>query len=1490
MDGTLTTPNDSVVVKVVYDTTGFPAIKEADDPTFPGYKTYIGYIFVNARNALGVDAANTSFTYTDPTTPTIKPDPLLDGNYIKVNMTMVQPHISVDKATFSRKVSQGDTNVTADTLQIWNRWDNSILKYSLAVNYLTSQVDWITVSDSDPSHDSNGATDKNTLTIKYDISQLTAGTHQAEVVVNSDNASNSPLKIQINLSVEGTFINVVSPNGGEILEAGSTNQVTWNSNVGGVVNIDLWKSDALNSRIASNVSNANSTNSYNWTIPTTLSGSTFKIRITSINITGIESSSYKPFTITSMSSKLALSYPYGGEYILAGSSTVTWNTTAASTDTVKIELYQSDVLNSTIAPAAPNSGSFTWTVPAAANLKGNTFKVRLTLNSDGVSTSQSASTFTINELYLMLTVPDGGESWAQGETKQILWKTNIPSTEKLNLTLLDSGATVATIGDSISNTGYYNWTIPTTYSGSNYKVKIIRVSDNSFNDTSSAVFSIYAPAVTVVAPNGGESWSAGLTKRIKWTSNSVAKIRLELLKNDLSQFIIVDDLENVGYYDWLVPPTQTVGTDYKIKVTLKSATYVTDVSDANFTIPESIVVTSPAGGEIWAVSTSRALAWTTNAKKGTVRIDLLKGGVWLSTIVSDAANEGSYAWEIPTTLVEGADYQIRATDNVDGTLTNTGAAFTIQTTPSISVQSPKGGEIYTYGSRQTIAWTSNAGGTVSLELYSDGTLVDSIATGVDNTAYNSSYTWTIDPVAAMVGTKMRIKITATSCSAQSAADFTIQPGNYILLSSPVGGELWKPNTTNQIIWQSNIAGKVRIEYSADSGATFTTIIDDADNSGTYTYNWATAVATGDHYRIRIRSKSVDLFDLSPADFAIRDMYIELASPNGGEMWETGVAHAINWSTNVDGTVNISLLKAGSVISSIAKSAPNSGTYSWTIPSTTTEGADYKVTVTSNEYSTVGDTSAATFTIGKVIHTLISPNGGEIWSPGTTQTIKWSSNDGSTVNITLLKDDVAVSTIATGAPNSGSYSWAIPASTVLGTGYKVRVVGLTKTAESAKSFSMVTKTLQLTSPNGGEKWGLGTTQTIKWSASLDGTVSIDLLKAGSVVSTLSSAVAASDGSLSWAIPKDFTVGTDYRVQVTSSAYSMTDQSDGDFSLLLAPVIATSSTSLSQVCVVGSDAASLELNVWNAGDGTLNFTESDNADWLSVTPTSGTSSSTSEIVKLTISFKTSTLTVGEYQGIITIIDSNATNSPYTVTVALTVVKDALPSTGLVSWLALSGSSNTTKSVGTYIYKDAKGKVSRWIDLSGQKNNAMQNVSSKKPEYVAKGLGTLPALQFAGPSRLMFPAKAKGITGGAPFKTKTIGIVFKTGTSFSSRQMVYEQGSQKHGINIYVDTDSALYLNAWNLANDSGVKSWGPVYAKTTVSVNTLYFVELVYDQPNGKLLGYLNGVEIGPATGLGILANDTGPGVIGGVYQKTYCHDGVLKVFWIYGVYCGVHVLQ
>ncbi len=102
----------------------------------------------------------------------------------------------------------------------------------------------------------------------------------------------------------------------------------------------------------------------------------------------------------------------------------------------------------------------------------------------------------------------------------------------------------------------------------------------------------------------------------------------------------------------------------------------------------------------------------------------------------------------------------------------------------------------------------------------------------------------------------------------------------------------------------------------------------------------------------------------------------------------------------------------------------------------------------------------------------------------------------------------------------------------------------------------------------------------------------------------------------------------------------------------PAIALDKTTLSPTVTVGGDAAGDSFQVWDTGETTLNYTVGDDVSWLSVAPTSGTSTGSTDKQSHTVSYDTSSLAAGAYTGHITVTDASASNSPQTITVSLTV----------------------------------------------------------------------------------------------------------------------------------------------------------------------------------------------------------------------------------------------
>lgn len=170
-------------------------------------------------------------------------------------------------------------------------------------------------------------------------------------------------------------------------------------------------------------------------------------------------------------------------------------------------------------------------------------------------------------------------------------------------------------------------------------------------------------SITVTSPNGGDNWIRGTTKTITWTKTGSpgAYVKIELLKGGVVNRVISSSTSNDGSYSWYVPVTQTLGTDYKIRITSTSNSAYKDTSNNNFAI-RGINVNYPNGGENWARGTTKTITWSYSGSPGAnVKIELLKGGVVNRVISSSTPNDRSYSWYIPTGQTVGTDFKVRIT-------------------------------------------------------------------------------------------------------------------------------------------------------------------------------------------------------------------------------------------------------------------------------------------------------------------------------------------------------------------------------------------------------------------------------------------------------------------------------------------------------------------------------------------------------------------------------------------------------------------------------------------------------------------------------------------------------------------------------------------------------------------------------------------------------------------------------------------------------------
>jgi hypothetical protein len=105
----------------------------------------------------------------------------------------------------------------------------------------------------------------------------------------------------------------------------------------------------------------------------------------------------------------------------------------------------------------------------------------------------------------------------------------------------------------------------------------------------------------------------------------------------------------------------------------------------------------------------------------------------------------------------------------------------------------------------------------------------------------------------------------------------------------------------------------------------------------------------------------------------------------------------------------------------------------------------------------------------------------------------------------------------------------------------------QTNQNYAATAVVIPTITVTSPNGGERWAVGSTHDITWTQTgLTGSVTVDLYKGGVFWKNLGTADATA-GTLSWTIVSNETARTDYRVLIWQSG-GVSDDSDANFSVV------------------------------------------------------------------------------------------------------------------------------------------------------------------------------------------------------------------------------------------------------------------------------------------------------------------------------------------------------
>ena len=823
-------------------------------------------------------------------------------------------------------------------------------------------------------------------------------------------------------------IQLTSPNGGESWTGGTTRAITWT-----YTNIDNIKIEySLNNGLSWTVISAStpaSALSYNWVVPC-IGSAQAKVRITS-TLQFIQDESNNVFSIPQ--GTVSILYPNGGESFGTGTGQyVEWQSSGITT--LKFQYTTNNGSSWTDIGSFPGTNGYAnWIAPATASsqMRIRAFNIENTIDRDSTdalfnvttSPTENADKFKggAQDGYNMcsnlpdtirVTTPNGGESYLPNSTVAINWTYRHVDDIKIEYSTNNGSTWTSIVSGITAGQLSYNWTVPNSPSTQ----CLVRISSlvGNISDVSNSVFTITSAFVSLTYPNGGESFGTGTGQYIEWTSSSVATVKLEYSTNNGTSWTSIGTATASNKYANWIPPA-TVGTQYLIRVSDNAVPSVNDVSDLNFSIvamatedankfkgglndgysmnnnrTDSLNITSPNGGEIWTSASTRTISWTYNDVDNiSIEYTLNDGQTWTTIAASVPASQLSYSWTLPTTPSYLCRIRIKDLTRPISDQSNT--VFTIPNS-YVQVTYPNGGESFGTGTGQYIEWEYSDIATVKLEYSTNnGSTWNVIGTAP---AANKYANWVVPTVASsqiLIRATDNVNPIYTDQSNTVFSSFTSPTENankfkggindgysmysfldsYIKVLSPNGGEIWGNGTTQQIKWSTlNTTENVKIEYSTDNEATWSTIVSSIANSPGV-YNWTIAAPVSNICKVRITSVSGALTDKSDNFFTIANTNGIVTNAISGTSFCSGATVPVTFSLNTTFNAgNQFIVQLSDSVGSFAGQVQNIGSITSTTAQTINavlpvkyySASLYRLRVISTNPPTIGTNNGTNFTI------------------------------------------------------------------------------------------------------------------------------------------------------------------------------------------------------------------------------------------------------------------------------------------------------------------------------------------------------------------------------------------------------------------------------------------------------------------------------------------------------------------------------------------------
>ena len=311
---------------------------------------------------------------------------------------------------------------------------------------------------------------------------------------------------------------------------------------------------------------------------------------------------------------------------------------------------------------------------------------------------------------------------------------------------------------------------------------------------------------------------------------------------------------------------------------------------------------------------------------------------------------------------------------------------------------------------------------------------------------------------------------------------------------------------------------MKIDYSTNNGTSWINIINGVTNNGSY--SWLVPAVNSAICKVRVSDYNNNLTNgVSSGEFTIAPQSLILTSPVGGVTWTSCHSQNITWSAyGLTTYVNVLFSNNGGKSWQLIGTSSN-GDLAWS-PNVKYTQNDCYIKIQENNNSSVEDSCKTEFTVEQNTDIILdNPTGGESYYPDTNIDIQWVAAPTSLFFSVYYSTGGSYTEIASEVTND-YFNWTVP--NVPSTDCSIRIYDYNNNCvmdSTTTKFTILPGIPQVTSPNGGQEYYVGTAYNITWTEQYYYTDFVTIQYStnnGSSWLPIANAVSNS-GTYSWTVP-------------------------------------------------------------------------------------------------------------------------------------------------------------------------------------------------------------------------------------------------------------------------------------------------------------------------------------------------------------------------------------